>query len=43
MKKSLSKKAQKVIEGGLEEFMSLPPLVELTKIGAKMMLQSALE
>ena len=43
MKKSLSKKAKKVIEAGVEEFMSLPPLTELTKIGARMMLQSALE
>ncbi len=43
MKKSLSKKAKKVIEEGMEEFMSLPPLMELTRLGAKMMLQSALE
>ncbi len=43
MKKSLSKKAKKVIEAGVEEFMTLPPLTELTKIGARMMLQSALE
>lgn len=43
MKKSLSKKARKVIEDGVQEFMGLPPLMELTKIGARMMLQSALE
>lgn len=43
MKKSLSKKARKVIEDGVQEFMGLPPLTELTKIGARMMLQSALE
>ncbi|HSB32374.1 MAG TPA: IS256 family transposase [Candidatus Sulfobium mesophilum] len=43
MKKSLSKKSKKVIEEGMEEFMALPSLLELTRIGAKMMLQSALE
>jgi len=43
MKKSLSKKAKKVIEEGVQEFMELPPLAELTRIGARMMLQSALE
>lgn len=43
MKKSLSKKARKVIEEGIQEFMEIPPLTELTKIGARMMLQSALE
>ncbi len=43
MKKSLSKKAKKVIEEGLEEFMAVPPLTELTRIGARMMLQVALE
>jgi putative transposase len=43
MKKSLSKKTKKVIEENLEEFMAMPPLTELTKIGARMMLQSALE
>jgi transposase-like protein len=43
MKKSLSKKARKVIEDGVQEFIGLPPLMELTKIGARMMLQSALE
>jgi len=43
MRKSLSKKARKVIEDGVQEFMGLPPLTELTKIGARMMLQAALE
>jgi transposase-like protein len=43
MKKILSKKTRKVIEDGVQEFMGLPSLTELTKIGARMMLQSALE
>ena len=43
MKRSLSKKAKKVIEEGVEEFMALPPLAELTRIGARVMLQAALE
>jgi putative transposase len=43
VKKSLSKKTRKVIEENLEEFMMMPPLTELTRIGARMMLQSALE
>jgi len=43
MKRSLSKKARKVIEEGVEEFMALPPLAELTRIGARVMLQAALE
>lgn len=43
MKKSLTKKAKKVIEENLEEFKAMPPLRELTKIGARMMLQAALE
>jgi putative transposase len=43
MKKSLTKKAQKVIEGGVKEMLGLPPLMELTRIGARMMLQSAME
>src|SRR4030042_892756 len=43
MKKSLSKKSRKVIEENLEEFMALPPLTELTRIGARMMLQVAVE
>lgn len=41
--KSLSKKAKKVIEENLEELMAVPPLRELTRIGARMMLQVALE
>lgn len=43
MKKSLSKKAKKVIEESLNEFKTLPPLAELTRIGARMMLQVAVE
>lgn len=43
MKRSLTKKAKKVIEEGVEELMQLPPLAELTRIGARMMLQSGLE
>ncbi len=43
MKQSLSKKTKKVIEENLEEFRRMPSLVELTRIGARMMLQSALE
>lgn len=43
MKRSLSKKARKVIDEGVQDFMEMPPLRELTKIGARMMLQSALE
>ncbi len=43
MKRSLSKKAKKVIEENLEAFMAMPPLRELTRIGARMMLQVALE
>jgi len=43
MRRSLSKKTKKVIEENLEEFMTLPPLMELTRIGARMMLQSAME
>jgi len=43
MKKSLSKKARKVIEEGVQEFMEMPPLTELAKIGARMMLQAAVE
>ena len=41
--KSLTKKARKVIDEGVQEFMAMPPLTELTRIGARMMLQSALE
>lgn len=43
VKKSLSKKAKKVIEESVEELRAMPPLTELTKIGARMMLQVALE
>jgi putative transposase len=43
VKKSLSKKAKKVIEENLKEFMVMPSLTELTRIGARMMLQVALE
>ena len=43
MRKSLSKKSRKVIKEHLEEFMAMPPLGELTRIGARMMLQVALE
>lgn len=43
MGKSLSKKARKVIEENIVEFMQVPSLIELTKIGARMMLQAALE
>lgn len=43
VKKSLSKKSKKVIEENLEEFMAMPPLTELTRIGARMMLQVAVE
>lgn len=34
VKKSLSKKSKKVIEEHLEEVMAMPPLTELTRIGA---------
>ena len=43
MKRSLSKKSKKVIEENLEELKAMPPLRELTRIGARMMLQVALE
>ncbi|MEW5818257.1 MAG: IS256 family transposase [Spirochaetota bacterium] len=43
VKKSLSKKAKKVIEEAVEELKGMPPLTELTRIGARMMLQVALE
>ncbi|MDP3049520.1 MAG: hypothetical protein Q8N12_08885 [Thermodesulfovibrionales bacterium] len=36
MKRSLSKKAKKVIEENLKEFKAMPPLKELTRIGARM-------
>ena len=37
MKRSLSKKSKKVIEENLEELKAMPPLGELTRIGARMM------
>ena len=43
MMKSLTEKSKKVIEEHLGEFMAVPSLGELTKIGARMMLQVALE
>ncbi len=43
MKESLSKKAQKVIEEHLKELKQRQPLIELTKVGARMKLQVALE
>lgn len=39
----LSKKSKKVIEKSMKEFMQRDSLVELTKIGARMMIQIALE
>lgn len=43
MRVSLSKKAKKVIEENFEAFMQVSSLTELTRIGARMMLQTALE
>ncbi len=43
MKKSLSKKSEKVIEKHLQELKEENSLVDLTRIGARMMLQVALE
>jgi transposase-like protein len=43
MRKSLSKKSKKVIEKSMKEFMQRDSLVELTKVGARMMIQIALE
>lgn len=43
MRKSLSEKGRKVIEGAVEVLKSLGSLAEVVRIGAKMMLQSALE
>ena len=44
MLKSLSKKAKNVIEENLSALMELPSsLMELTRIGARLMLQSVLE
>jgi transposase-like protein len=41
--RSLSKKSKKVIEKSTKEFMQRNSLVELTKVGARMMIQIALE
>lgn len=43
MMRSLSKKSKKVIEKNLEEFTGGQSLIELTRTGAKMMLQVAVE
>lgn len=43
MRKSLSKKSEKVIEKSMKEFMQRNSLVEFTKAGARMMIQIALE
>ena len=41
--RSLSKKSKKVIEKRLEEFQQRNSLMEITKVGARMMIQIALE
>jgi len=41
--RSLSKKSKKVIEKNVKDFMQRNSLVELTKVGARMMIQIALE
>jgi len=41
--RSLSKKSKKVIEKSVKDFMQRNSLVELTKVGARMMIQIALE
>lgn len=43
MKRSISKKAKKVIEKGIEELNRTSSLERITKIGAQMMLQVAIE
>jgi hypothetical protein len=43
VRKSLSKKSKKVIEKHLEEFRQSHSLVELTKIGSRMMHEAAIE
>lgn len=43
MEKSLSKKSEKVIEKHLEEFKQGSSLIELTRVGARMMLEVAVE
>jgi hypothetical protein len=41
--KSLSKKSKKIIEKSIEGHMQLSSLAELTKMGARMMLEVAIE
>jgi transposase-like protein len=41
--RSLTKKARKVIEAGVEELKQALPLAEITRMGARMMLQVAVE
>lgn len=43
MRRSLSKKSKKVIEKHLKDFKQRSTLVELTKVGARMMLEVAIE
>lgn len=43
MKKSITKKAKKAIEKGFEELRSMSSLERITRIGAKLMLQVAVE
>ncbi len=43
MRKSLTKKAKKVIESGVAELKQAMPLAEITRMGARMMLQVAVE
>jgi len=43
MRKSLTKKARKVIEAAVEELKQVMPLTEITRIGARTMLQAAIE
>ncbi len=43
MKRSISKKAKKVIDKGIEELTIMPSLERITRIGAQMMLQAAIE
>ncbi len=43
MKKSISKKTKEIIEKELDEMNHIRSLMELTRLGARMMLQVALE
>ncbi|MFN3740261.1 MAG: transposase, partial [Thermodesulfovibrionales bacterium] len=43
MKRSISKKAKKIIEEGIEELTSMSSLERIMRIGAQMMLQAAIE